>query len=251
MMKRLICLLSLPVALASAPVFAAGGGAVLSYTPELTNEASLQRGARNFMNYCSGCHGLKFLRYNRMARDLGIPEEVVEEQLMFTTDNINEHIEVAMPEASADWFGKQPPDLSLTARSRGADWIYSFLNTFYVDPSNLSTGYNNLQLENASMPHVLAELQGVVVRHEEAEAEGGDGHGGGHGGNHGLEVVEAGALSPDEYKAFTADLTNFLAYAAEPGKADRQSLGWKVLFYLLIFFGVAYLLKREYWKDVH
>lgn len=245
MMKRLICLLSLPVALLSAPAFAAGGGAVLSYTPDLGNEASLQRGARNFMNYCSGCHGLKFLRYSRMAEDLGIPEDVVEEQLMFTTDDINQHIDVAMPEASADWFGKKPPDLSLTARSRGPDWIYSFLNTFYVDPDNLNTGYNNLQLENASMPHVLAELQGVVVHHEDAESDDG------HGGNHGLEVVEAGALSPEEYKAFTADLTNFLAYAAEPGKADRIALGWKVMFYLLIFFGVAYLLKREYWKDVH
>lgn len=249
MMKRLICIVSLPLSIAVAPAFAAGGSAVLSYSPDLNNEASLQRGARNFMNYCSGCHGLKYLRYSRMADDLGIPRDVVESQLMFTTDDFNQHIDVAMPEASADWFGKQPPDLSLTARSRGPDWIYSFLNTFYVDPDNLNTGYNNLQLENASMPHVLAELQGVVVHHE--DAEGGDGHGGGHGGNHGLEVVQAGALSPEEYKSFTGDLTNFLAYAGEPGKADRISLGWKVIFYLLLFFGVAYLLKREYWKDVH
>lgn len=239
-MKRLISLLTLPVAMAlSVPATAAGPAAVMSYSPDIHNTNSLQRGARNFMNYCAGCHGLQFLRYNRLAADLRIPESVVEEQLMFTTDDINEHIEVAMPEAAEEWFGKKPPDLSLTARSKGADWIYSFLNTYYVDPDSPTTGYNNLQLANPAMPHVLAHLQGVVVKDE----EGGD--------EHGLKLVQEGVMSPDEYQTFTADLTNFLAYAGEPGRADLESLGWKVILYLALFFGVAYLLKREYWKDVH
>lgn len=224
--------------------FAAGGSAVLDYSPDITNQASLQRGARNFMNYCSGCHGLKYLRYNRVAQDLGIPEELVESKLMYTGDNINEHINTAMPAASEQWFGVQPPDLSLTARSRGPAWIYSFLNTYYVD-ADRATGYNNLQLKAAAMPHVLADLQGVVVKNEDA------GNGEGHGDSHGLELLQEGRLSPAEYKAFTADLTNFLAYAGEPGKADRLSLGWKVVAYMLLLFGVAYLMKREYWKDVH
>lgn len=250
-MKRItISLLTTLVALLAAPhLHAAGGGAVLSYSVDLTNEPSLQRGARNFMNYCSGCHGLKYLRYSSIARDLGIPEAVVEENLIFGDATLNDHVDSAMPATSADWFGQQPPDLSLTARSRGADWVYSFLNTFYVDEGK-STGYNNLQLAGAAMPHVLAELQGVVVKREE-EGHGDGGHGGGHGDDHGLELVEEGDLTPAEYKDFTADLTNFLAYAAEPGKADRIALGWKVMFYLLLLFGVAYLMKREYWKDVH
>ncbi len=250
MMKKLILSVStfLAAALAAPAASAAGGGAVMDYTADYTNTASMQRGARNFMNYCAGCHGLKYLRYSSLEKHLEIPRELIESELMFGTDNYNGHIEVAMPAASADWFGQQPPDLSLTARSRGADWIYSFLNTFYVD-TEAATGYNNLQLKGAAMPHVLAELQGIVVKSKEAHAD--DGHGGGHDGNHGLKLVQDGVMTPEEYEAFTADLTNFLAFAAEPGKADRIALGWNVMFYLVLLFGLTYLLKREFWRDVH
>ncbi|MEQ9478114.1 MAG: cytochrome c1 [Algiphilus sp.] len=250
MMKKLILSLSVSfaAALAAPAASAAGGGAVMDFTADYSNTASMQRGARNFMNYCAACHGLKYLRYSSIEKHLEIPRELIESELMFGTDNFNGHIETAMPPESAEWFGQQPPDLSLTARSRGADWIYSFLNTFYVDPE-ATTGYNNLQLKGAAMPHVLAELQGIVVKSKDEEA--GDGHGGGHGGNHGLKLVQDGALSPEEYEAFTADLTNFLAFAAEPGKADRIALGWNVMFYLFLLFGLTYLLKREFWRDVH
>lgn len=253
MMKKLIASLTMTLAatLAAPAAFAAGGGAVLDFSADVTNKASMQRGARNFMNYCAACHGLKYLRYSTITKQLDVPRELVESELMFTTDKWNNHIEVAMPEESAEWFGRQPPDLSLTARAKGADWIYSFLNTYYLDKDS-STGYNNLQLKGAAMPHVLAKLQGVVVKSEDAHGDGGDGHGGGgHGDDHGLKLVQDGMLSPEEYEAFTTDLTNFLAFAAEPGKADRIALGWKVMFYLLLLFGVSYLLKREFWRDVH
>lgn len=252
MMKTLIASLTITLAatLAAPAAFAAGGGAVLDFSADASNKASIQRGARNFMNYCAGCHGLKYLRYSTITKELDVPRELVESELMFTTDKFNNHIEVAMPAESAEWFGQQPPDLSLTARSRGSDWIYSFLNTFYVDP-DATTGYNNLQLKGAAMPHVLANLQGIVVKR--AEDKDGDDHGAGagHGDDHGLKLVQDGALTPEEYEAFTADLTNFLAFAAEPGKADRIALGWKVMFYLLLLLGVTYLLKREFWRDVH
>jgi len=252
MMKTLIAYLTMTLAAAlSAPAaYAAGGGAVLDFSADVTNEASIQRGARNFMNYCAGCHGLKYLRYSTITKELGVPRELVESELMFTTDKWNDHIEVAMPEESAEWFGRRPPDLSLTARSKGPDWIYSFLNTYYVDKES-GTGYNNLQLKAAAMPHVLAKLQGVVVKREDGHGDDGHGGGGGHGDDHGLTLIQDGKLSPEEYEAFTADLTNFLAFAAEPGKADRIALGWNVMFYLLLLFGMTYLLKREFWRDVH
>jgi len=235
--------------LASAPLFAAGGGALpYHYSPELGNEASLQRGAKLFMNYCSGCHGLEYLRYNRMAEDLEIPEDLLTENLIFTGAKPGEHINTAMPsEPASTWFGQAPPDLSLTARSRGPSWIYSYLLTFYVDESR-PMGVNNLVLPGASMPNVLATLEGwKAMDHHDGESDGG------HGGSHepAFVEIEPGELDEAEFRAAVGDLTNFLAYAAEPGKRDRHALGFKVIGYLIVLFILSWLLKREFWKDVH
>ena len=228
---------------------AAGGGALMDYTPDVSNSASVQRGAANFMNYCSGCHSLRFLRYQTLAEDHEVPEDLLAENLMFTSEKPGDHIVTAMPaEAATGWFGQAPPDLSLTARARGADWVYSFLMTFYVDPSK-ATGVNNLQLKGASMPHVLGHLEGYKVL---AEGEAKDDKGG-HGSHKGpeFEYVQAGVLTPKEYEAFVRDITNFLSYAAEPGAKERHAMGRWVLLYLVFLILVTWLIKKEYWKDVH
>jgi len=230
---------------------ASGGGSHPYFAVDTANVAGLQRGARDFMAYCSGCHSLKYLRYNRVAQDLGIPEEMLKANLMFTSDKPGEAIVSAMPKNAAEWFGAQPPDLSLTARSRGADWVADYLQSFYLDPSR-PLGVNNAVLPGASMPHVLWELQGWQAKVEHHAAEG-EGHGEAaaeHGAKK-FELVQRGKLSPEEYKKFVGDLTNFLVYAAEPGREHRKAVGWKVLAFLSVFFVLAYLLKKEYWKDVH
>ena len=233
------------------PALAAEESLPYHFKSDTGNLASVQRGARDFMNYCSGCHGLKYLRYNRMGKDLGIPDGPLKADLMFTSDKLGEHILSSMPAASKDptqpsesekWFGKAPPDLSLTGRARGPDWVYSYLMTFYLDPSR-PTGVNNLVLPNAAMPHVLGDLQGYQRKVEEA--------GGGEEGEPKFELAQKGSMSPEEYKAFVADLTNFLTYAAEPGRRHRMAVGVGVLAFVLIFWALAYLLKVEYWKDVH
>jgi ubiquinol-cytochrome c reductase cytochrome c1 subunit len=214
---------------------------------DIDNLQSLQRGARNFMNYCSGCHSLKYLRYNRMAEDLKIPDKELAKDLMFTSNKSFEHIESAMPANAADWFGKQPPDLSLMARERGVDYIYSFLKGFYVDKTRV-WGVNNLILPSAAMPDVLAELQGLqkpVFKNQP------DAHGSATMVLVGVEAMTPGAMKPEEYDQFVRDTVNFLDYAGEPVKAKRQSMGVFVILFLLVFFVFAYLLKKEYWKDVH
>lgn len=235
---------------AAGTAVASGGGALLHFEADTGNAASVQRGAANFMNYCSGCHSLRFLRYNRLATDMEIPEDLLQENLMFTSDKSGDHILSAMPsEEALKWFGQAPPDLSLTARARGSDWIYSFLKTFYVDDQK-ATGVNNLQLPGASMPHVLGGLEGFKqVAHD-------DGHGdtGGHGGGHdapAFEMVHEGTMTEREYDVFVSDIVNFLSYAAEPGKAQMQSRGKWALFYLLFLIPLTYLIKKEFWKDVH
>ena len=170
----------------SAPLYAAGGGALpYHYDPELRNDASLQRGAKLFMNYCAGCHGLELLRYNRMAEDLGIPEDLLTDNLIFTGAKPGEHMKTAMQSSDAEqWFGVAPPDLTLTARSKGPSWIYSYLLTFYVDDSR-PMGVNNLVLPGASMPHVLAPLQGYQALDEHhAEDDHDKHHHEAHGRNH-------------------------------------------------------------------
>jgi ubiquinol-cytochrome c reductase cytochrome c1 subunit len=254
-MKRLTLVGAALAATLSAPALAAGGAAPFTFKVDTGNAASLQRGARDFMNYCSGCHSLKYLRYNRLAKDLGIPDAQLKTHLMFTSDKVGDHILSSMPRASTDptqpsdsekWFGRAPPDLSLTARERGADWVYSYLMTFYLDPSK-PTGVNNLTLPGASMPHVLGDLQGYQRLVQEQPGEGG------HGGHHKpkFELAQAGTLSPNEYKEMVGDITNFMVYAAEPGRNQRMGLGVGVLAFTVLFGILCYLLKAEYWKDVH
>jgi ubiquinol-cytochrome c reductase cytochrome c1 subunit len=223
------------------------GIALLPSGADIKNTESLQRGARNFMNYCSGCHSLKYLRYNRMAADLKIPESELAGNLMFTSDKTFDTINSAMPKDSESWFGKQPPDLSLMARARGVDYIYSFLKGFYVDKTR-PWGVNNLYLPSAAMPHVLQDRQGLqkpVFKNEP------DDHGSARMVLVGVDAMTPGALKPEEYDQFVRDIANFLDYAGEPVKEKRQSMGIFVTLFLLVFFVFAYLLKKEYWKDVH
>jgi len=233
------------------PAFAlasAGGAHLDNANIDPTNKDSLQRGAKTFVNYCMGCHSAKYQRYNRLARDLGISEEDVMENLMFTGEKTGDQMDIAMTGAMGKkWFGAAPPDLTLVARVRGVDWLYSYLRTFYQDDSR-PFGVNNQVFSNVGMPNVLWQLQGVQkpVYKTETDDEGHE-----HQILEGLEIVEAGTQSAEEFDRTVRDLVNFLAYMGEPVKLERQSLGIKVLLFLLLFFVVAYLLKKEYWKDVH
>ncbi len=221
------------------------GGMELQHSnTDINNVESLQRGARNFMNYCSGCHSLKYLRYNRMGADLHIPDTELVKNLMFTTDKVFDGVNVAMSKTDAvAWFGKQPPDLSLIARERGVDYLYSYLKGYYVDHARI-WGVNNLYLPGTAMPNVLASLQGLQKPVFKPDA----------GARMVLVDVESmspGAMKPEEYDQFVRDIANFLDYAGEPVKAKRQSMGVFITLFLLVFFVFAYLLKKEYWKDVH
>jgi len=216
--------------------FAAGPSSKLDKVDlNLNDKASLQRGAHTFMNYCLSCHGASLMRYNRMAKDLGLTDEQVIENLMFTTDKIGETMQIAMrPEDAKRWFGVVPPDLSVIARARGTDWLYTSLRTFYSDETR-PMGTNNLAFKDVGMPHVLWEQQGYQ-KIDDA----------GH-----LSVVKEGALTPRQYDMMSRDLVNFLAYISEPSKLQRLALGKWVLLYLAIFFVIALALKKAYWKDVH
>ncbi len=218
---------------------------------DISSTASLQRGARNFVNYCLGCHSLQYVRYSQVGEDLGLTEEQVKSNLMFTGERPHDYVLSSMPAADAEgWFGRAPPDLSLIARARGRDYLYQFLKTFYVDESK-PTGVNNLALENAAMPHVLAELQGlqkgVFVLEKQHEA-----------GQEKMvrrfdhfERVSPGRLNETEYDEFVKDVVNFLDYVGEPVRLERERLGIWVILYLLVFTGFAWALKKEIWKDVH
>jgi ubiquinol-cytochrome c reductase cytochrome c1 subunit len=224
-----------------------GEGSLPHSGTDIYDIQSLQRGARNFMNYCSGCHSMKYVRYNRIAQDLEIPEAELKANLMFTSDKPFDPIESSMPPDAQAWFGKQPPDLSLMARARGVDYIYAYLKDYYVDKTR-PWGVNNLVLPGTAMPAVLSGLQGLQkpVFKTETDAQ----------GKATLVLVDVapmapGSLKPEEYDQFIRDTANFLDYAGEPVKAKRQSMGVFVILFLLVFFAFAYLLKKEYWKDVH
>ena len=219
---------------------------------EITDVSSLQRGARNFMSYCSGCHSLRFMRYSRLAEDLKISDELRDSLLVRPGDKFADYIKAPMPAADAqEWFGKQPPDLSLEARLRGPNWIFNFLTTFYADPASRQTGVNNLQLPGTAMPHVLASVQGVqnaVWANTEHQGEGGKPI-----VTPAFEKFEpgvVGAMTPAQYDGFVRDTVNFLQYVSDPTQAERQGMGVWVVLFLLLFTGIAYLLKKEYWKDV-
>ena len=223
-----------------------GGGFQQFARNDVANTASLQRGARNFVNYCQGCHSAKYVRYNQLARDLGMTEQQVIDNLMFGAARPTETMEVAMrPADGARWFGIAPPDLSLMARSKGPDYIYNFLRSFYADPAR-PTGVNNLMLPNVAMPHVLWQLQGMHKAVYEQEEH----NGATHLVFRRFEEISPGTLKPEEYDEFVRDTVNFLDYIAEPMKLKRQSLGILVVVFLLVFGIFAYLLKQEIWKDV-
>jgi ubiquinol-cytochrome c reductase cytochrome c1 subunit len=213
-----------------------------------TNKESLQRGARTFVNYCMGCHSAKYQRYNRLGRDLSISEDDVMRNLMFTGEKIGDHMDTAMGRDDAkSWFGAPPPDLTLVARVRGVDWLYTYLRTFYRDESR-PFGVNNQTFNNVGMPNVLWQLQGEQEPVYQTVTDE-DGHE--HKVLESIELKEAGEQSPAEFDRTVRDLVNFLAYMGEPIKQERMALGVKVLLFLLVFFVFAYLLKKEYWKDVH
>jgi ubiquinol-cytochrome c reductase cytochrome c1 subunit len=208
----------------------------------VTDTASLQRGAKYFVNYCLGCHSAKYVRYNRIAKDLQLTEQQLVDNLMFTGKRPFDTMAIAArPEDQARWFARQPPDLSLIARSRGTDYIYTFLRSFYADPSK-PTGANNIVLPGTAMPHVLWELQGIQ-RAKFKDGEGSE--------FEGFELVRPGALQPEEYNEVVRDIVNFLDYIGEPMQRERQALGIRVIAFLLVFLLIAYLLKKEIWKDVH
>ena len=210
--------LALALSLLSFNVFAAGDLHLDHANTDISDTASLQNGAKLFMNYCSGCHAIGFMRYNRIAKDLNLSDSLVAEHLMFAGDKPGETITTAMPkEGAAKWFGGTPPDLSLVARAKGTDWIYTYLRGFYEDDSKVF-GVNNKVLENASMPDVLWSLK-------ESKSE-------------------------TEFNQDVRDITNFLDYVGEPAKLIRTSLGVWVLLFLGVLFVLTYLLKKEYWKDV-
>jgi ubiquinol-cytochrome c reductase cytochrome c1 subunit len=214
---------------------------------DINNIESLQRGARNYVNYCSGCHSMKYVRYNRMAADLKIPEADLKALMVEPDAKAFDTITNSMPADSQTWFGKQPPDLSLIARARGGpDYIYAFLKGFYVDKTRI-WGVNNTVLPGAAMPDVVAGLQGLQKPVYKSEKDDGS-------SNlvlTGVEALTPGTLKPEEYDQFARDTANFLDYASEPVKAKRQSMGIFVTLFLLVFFVFALMLKREYWKDVH
>ncbi len=220
-MKKILNTILVATALyagASSSVLASSAVSLDSANTDINDEKSLQNGAQLFMNNCSGCHSISFMRYNRIATDLNISEADVEKNLMFNATKIGAQVVSSMSEEGAvRWFGATPPDLSLTARSRGTDWIYTYLRGFYKDAER-PFGVNNKILENASMPDVLWHLKQ--------------------------------SKSPKDFDQDVRDITNFLDYVGEPAKLIRVNLGYKVLGFLFILFILSYLLKKEYWKDV-
>ena len=246
--KRLASALTLGACLVASQGMAAGGGGHMEPANiDLDNVASLQRGARNFMNYCSGCHSAQYVRYSTIGKQLGLSDEQIIDNLMFNAEKTFETIQTAMPSDAAErWFGQAPPDLSLMARARGADYVYNFLKGFYVSDSS-PTGANNVVLAGTSMPNVLWELQG----HQKANFEDHENEDGSVTTTfEGFEPLSAGKMNAEEFDAFVRDTTNFLAFIAEPIRQDRRKLGVWVLMFLIFFFILAVQLKKEIWKDV-
>jgi ubiquinol-cytochrome c reductase cytochrome c1 subunit len=210
----------------------------------VANTASLQRGARYFVNYCLGCHSAQYVRYNRLAEDLQLTETQLLENLMFTGQRPLDTMSIAMdPDDANRWFGTTPPDLSLIARSRGTDYIYTFLQSFYADESS-PTGVDNIVLPGTAMPHVLWQLQGVQrsvtvqdPEHPDEELVA-------------LELATPGAMTEEEFDDAVRDIVNFLDYIGEPMQLERQSLGIRVIAFLLVLLLISYMLKKEIWKDV-
>lgn len=246
------------IMLVLAPVVASantGGVHLDTMGPDHTNKESLQRGMKTFVNYCMGCHSANFQRYERAAIDLGMPSELVQEHMIFGESKVGEQMTIAMPQTdAAGWFGTPPPDLTLETRLRGEDWVYTYLRSFYKDPAR-PWGVNNVVFPDVGMPNVLEGLQGLQVNHctksEMANHEktidpltglqmGGC-----------LSVAEKGELSVEEFDKTIYDLVNFMSYMGNPVKLESQQIGYKVLIFLAILFVFAFVLKKEFWRDVH
>ncbi|HKL52138.1 MAG TPA: cytochrome c1 [Wenzhouxiangellaceae bacterium] len=229
---------------ASSLAWPAGGGEDLEQAgSNVHNLASVQRGAAMFMNYCHSCHSAQYMRYQRLARDLELTDEQVSENLVFGNREMTDYMLAAMPDDSERWFGKKPPDLTLTSRSRGEDWIYSFLKGFYLTEE----GWNNTVLANASMPNVLWELQGIQRPVMETWT---DESGEEHTRIAELEIDQPGLLTPAEYDQSLRDLVAFMTYLGEPAVLKRESMGVWVLLFLVVFTFLAWLLYKEYWRDI-
>lgn len=243
-MKRILIALSL---IMPGLVFAAGGHYKLdSVKVDMGDQASLQRGAKLFVNYCLSCHSASYMRYNRMGADLGISDKEIEKYMGFITDKEGKFKVGALMKSnlSADEakaaFNTVPPDLSLTARSRSPEWIYTYMRSFYQDEKTV-TGWNNSIYPSVAMPHVLAGLQGTqrAVKSEDGKSV------------KALEMAKAGSMEKKDYDAAMRDLTNFMVYLAEPAKLVRYEIGVYVILFLIILAIPAYLLNKEYWKDIH
>ena len=235
-MKKLIITLFASLILAPTLALAAGAGVHLEKAGnDLTDKESLKRGFKAYIDNCLGCHELQYQRYNRTFTDLGISEEDGKANWMYTGEKPGDHIKNTMPKKeAAAWFGTAPPDLTLEARLRSPDWIYTYLHSFYADEKR-PFGVNNKVFKDVGMPHVLQDLQGIRTIDE-------------HGN---LGPAVGGTMSEEEYDTFVRDLVNFLEYVGEPSKLERQNMGYWVIGYLIILFIFSYFLKKEFWKDVH
>jgi ubiquinol-cytochrome c reductase cytochrome c1 subunit len=230
-MKKIILLLALLPLLAMANEEVALDKAPI----DASNHESLQRGARTFVNYCLNCHSANYMRYNRLL-EIGLTEKQIKDNLLFAGEKVGDTMKVAINKNDAKkWFGAAPPDLSVEVRARGADWVYSYMRGFYRDDTR-PTGWNNTVYDKVAMPHVLYELQGEQALNHET---------------HALELTKPGKLSVEEYDTLVGDLTNFMAYMAEPAKQQRNHLGWFVLLFLGVLLVLTYKLKKAYWKDIH
>ena len=234
--------------ISSLEVFATSNSKLMHMEVDLSNQQSLQRGAKIFVNYCLSCHSATYMRYNRIGEDLNIKDDILKENLIFSGDKIGDVMSIAMKSEDAiNFFGVTPPDLSVIARSRGPDWLYTYLHTFYIDDSR-PFGVNNLAYKDTAMPHVLWELQGtqqlvqsgknVTVHYKPTY-------------KNSLELISYGLQSEKEYDNTIRDLVNYLVYMGEPIKLKRKKIGIWVIFYLSILLVITYMLKKEYWRDIH
>jgi ubiquinol-cytochrome c reductase cytochrome c1 subunit len=271
-MKKLIAVLTLALAPLTGMAAGGGGAPLQSANIDLNNHAAIQRGAKLFVNYCQGCHATQYIRY-QLFKNVGLSEDDIKDNLIFSDAKVGDLMKIAMPADDAGkWFGAPAPDLTLTARIKhgGADWIYTYLKGFYTDPSR-PMGVNNTVFPNVGMPHVMWDLQGVQdpvykyeVHHEghavasfdtEAAAdayvkENGEGYRLERVVDQ-LELVRPGSMSPAEYDQVARDLATFMTYISEPMKLERQRMGVWVILFLVVFTVIAYLMKKEWWKDIH
>jgi ubiquinol-cytochrome c reductase cytochrome c1 subunit len=235
-MKKSLLALALIPSILLTQLATANEGVHLDRAPiDASNQDSLQRGARTFINSCLNCHSASFMRYNRL-QDIGLTEKQIKDNLLFAGEKVGDTMKVSMNKKEAKaWLGVAPPDLSVEVRARGADWIYTYMRSFYRDDTR-PTGWNNAVYDKVAMPHVLYELQGEQTLNHET---------------HELTLTKPGKLSAEEYNTLIGDLTNYMAFMAEPGKQQRNHLGWFVLLFLGVLLVLTYKLKKAYWKDIH